>query len=37
VKTTFDLSFFYKFGKLNRILYPIAVRYMRRRYPRLRI
>jgi flavin-dependent dehydrogenase len=33
----FDLSFFYNFGALNRTIYPIALPFMRRRYPKLRI
>lgn len=36
-KKAFDLSFFYNFGKLNRTIYPIALPFMKRRYPKLRI
>ncbi len=33
----FDLSTFYKFGKLNRAIYPIALPFVKRRYPKLRL
>lgn len=33
----FDLSFFYNFGKLNRAIYPIALPFVKRRYPKLRL
>ena len=33
----FDLSFFYNFGKLNRTIYPIALPFVKRRYPKLRL
>lgn len=33
----FDLSFFYNFGKLNRAIYPIALPFVKKRYPNLRL
>jgi len=33
----FNLSFLYNFGALQKLIYPIAVSTMRRRYPNLRI
>lgn len=36
-KKAFDLSFFYNFGRLNRMIYPIARPFVRRRYPKLRL
>jgi len=33
----FDLSFFYHFGRVHQLLYPLASAYFRRRYPNLNI
>ncbi len=33
----FNLTFFYNFNRLQKMIYPLAVRAMRRRYPNLRI
>lgn len=36
-KKRFNLSFFYNFGLLHKVIYPVAVGVMRRRYPNLRL
>ncbi len=33
----FNLTFFYNFNRLHKMIYPVAVRVMRRRYPNLRV
>lgn len=36
-KKQFNLTFFYNYGPLQKLIYPVAVKAMRRRYPNLRL
>ncbi|MCI0396012.1 MAG: NAD(P)/FAD-dependent oxidoreductase [Chloroflexi bacterium] len=36
-KGSFNLSYFYNFGSLQKLLYPLALRFIRKRYPNLRV